>query len=163
MPMVGSILISRGYQPVGLILLACAKTQPREHVLCHKSNYDFLKAQIFRALKMPFFGPHPVCGLVHWCPQSQIHVPVPLVSVHLQVFCNNNCQSRDAFLIFINNISYQVKVVDFTAHVEVEQKYINRWWYHLQPYQMIKIHISSCHTFGHHYCDCCHTYDHHYL
>ena len=48
--------------------------------------------------RMPFFGAHPVCGLVYWCQHTQIHVPVPLVSVHLKVF---SCEPLRSFILHL--------------------------------------------------------------
>ena len=34
--------------------------------------------------RMPFLSDN-VCGLVHWCPVNQFHVPVPLDGVNIEV------------------------------------------------------------------------------
>ena len=57
------------------------------------NSLNYLRPPISR---MPFFGAHPVCGLVYWCQHTQIHVPVPLVSVHLKVF---SCEPLRSFIL----------------------------------------------------------------
>ena len=59
------------------------------------NSLNYLRPPISR---MPFFGDHPVCGLVHWCEHTQIHVPVPLVSVHLKVF---SCEPLKSFILHL--------------------------------------------------------------